>query len=73
MKFLKAVGALTAVFYAAAFVGCFGSDLCSIPGTEEWWDMIGRIAIYSPIISSVIVSGIFVVGEIPVSAIRRRK
>jgi hypothetical protein len=72
MKFLKAVGALTAVFYAAAFVGCFGSDVCSTPGTKEWWETIGRIAIYSPIISSVIVSGIFLVGEI-VSAIRRRK
>ena len=73
MKFLKAVGALTAVFYAAGFVGCFGSNLCFIPGTEEWWEMIERIAIYSPIISFVIVSGIFVVGEIPVSAIRGRK
>jgi hypothetical protein len=72
MEFLKAVAALTAVFYAAAFVGCFGSDLCSIPGREEWWEMIGRIAIYSPIVSFVIVSGIFLVGEI-VLAIRRRK
>jgi hypothetical protein len=71
MKFLKAVGALTAVFYAAAFVGCFGSNLCFIP--EEWWEMIGRIAIYSPIVGFVIVSGIFLVGEIPVSEVRRRK
>jgi hypothetical protein len=47
MDFLKAVGALTAVFYAAAVVGCLGFDLCSVPGTKEWWEMIGRIAIYN--------------------------
>ena len=32
MEFLKA---LTAVLYAAAVVGCLGSDLCFIPETEK--------------------------------------
>ena len=71
MEFLKAVGALTAVFYATAVVGCLGSDLCSVTWTKEWWEMIGRMAVYPPIISFVIVSGIFLIGEI-VSTIRRR-
>jgi hypothetical protein len=69
MEFLKALGALTAVFYATAIVGCLGSDLCSIPGTEEWWATIGRLAVYSPIVSFVIVSGVFLVSGIA-SAIR---
>jgi hypothetical protein len=72
MEFIKAVGALTAVFYATAIVGCLGSDLCSMPGTEEWWATIGRLAVYSPVISFVIVSGVFLIRKIA-SMIRRRR
>ena len=72
MEFLKAVGALTAVLYATAIVGCLASDLCSVPGAEEWWHMVGRMGVYSPIISFVIASGLFLVAEIA-SAIRRRR
>ncbi len=49
MEFLKAVAALTAVFYATAIIGCLGSDLCYDLGTEAWWATIGRMAVYSPL------------------------
>ena len=68
-EFLKAVGALTAVFQAAAITGCLGSDLCSVPGTEAWWATIGHLAVYSPIISFAIVLGFVMIRGI-VSKIR---
>jgi hypothetical protein len=49
MEFLKALAALTAVFYATAIIGCLGSDLCYDLGTEAWWATIGRMAVYSPL------------------------
>lgn len=69
MEFLRAVGALTAVLYAAVFVGCLGSDLCSSPGTEAWWATIGRMAVYSPIVSFMAVTGVLITGAI-IEAIR---
>lgn len=71
-EFLKAVGALTAVFQAAAITGCLGSDLCSVPGTEPWWATIGHLAVYSPIISFGIVLGLVMIRGIA-SKIRGRR
>ena len=68
-EFLKAVGALTAVFQAAAITGCLGSDLCSVPGTAAWWATIGHLAVYSPIISFGIVSRLVMIRGI-VSKVR---
>ena len=70
MEFLKAIGTLAAVFYGAAFIGCVSSDLCGPPGTEAWWAVIGRIGVYSPIVSFVIVLG-FVITAAVVSARQR--
>jgi hypothetical protein len=64
MEFLKAVAALTGVFYATAIIGCLGSDLCYDLGTEAWWATIGRMAVYSPLVSFVIVLSVVMVGEI---------
>jgi hypothetical protein len=70
VEFLKAIGALAAVFYAAAIVGCLGSDLCGPPGTEAWWAMIGRIGVYCPMVSFAIVLGFAIASAI--TSTRRR-
>lgn len=72
MEFLKAIGALAAVFYGAAVVGCLGSDLCGPAGTEVWWATIGRIGVYCPIVSFVIVL-CFVIVDAIASTWRRRR
>jgi len=71
-EFLKAVAALTALFYATAIVGCVGSDLCHGFGTEAWWATIGRLAVYSPIMSFVIVLALVIILGIASKIARRR-
>jgi hypothetical protein len=70
-----AIAALTAVLHAAVFVRCLGTDLCSSPGTEAWWATIGRMAVYSPIVSFMAVAGVFMIGGIAstIGAWRSRK